>query len=64
MTRLGDATILPGFIDLHVHQSPAVLLREGVTTTRNLGEQLSTLRPPYAVAASSFGTSSQSSSRR
>jgi len=50
VTRLGDATILPGFIDLHVHQSPAVLLREGVTTTRNLGEQLSTLRPPYADA--------------
>jgi len=47
--RLGDATILPGLIDLHVHESPAVLLRDGVTTTRNVGEQKSVLRPPYAA---------------
>lgn len=47
--RLGDATIMPGFIDLHVHESPSVLLRDGVTTTRNLGEQESILRPPYAA---------------
>ena len=49
IVRLGDATILPGLIDLHVHDSPAVLLRDGVTTTRNVGEQKSILRPPYAA---------------
>ncbi len=47
--RFGDATIMPGFIDLHVHESPSVLLRDGVTTTRNVGEQESLLRPPYAA---------------
>jgi imidazolonepropionase-like amidohydrolase len=49
VVRLGNATIMPGFIDLHVHESPSVLLREGVTTTRNLGEDISILRPPYAA---------------
>ena len=49
VVRLGNATIMPGFIDLHVHESPSVLLRDGVTTTRNLGEDTSILRPPYAA---------------
>lgn len=49
VVRLGNATIMPGFIDLHVHESPAVLLRDGITTTRNLGEDISILRPPYAA---------------
>ncbi len=50
VVRLGNATIMPGFIDLHVHESPSVLLRDGVTTTRNVGEDISILRPPYAAA--------------
>jgi imidazolonepropionase-like amidohydrolase len=49
VVQLGNATILPGFIDLHVHESPGVLLRDGVTTTRNVGEEVSILRPPYAA---------------
>ena len=49
VVRLGDATLMPGFIDLHVHESPSVLLQDGVTTTRNVGEQESTLRPPFAA---------------
>jgi imidazolonepropionase-like amidohydrolase len=47
--RLRNATILPGFIDLHVHSSPPVLLRAGVTTTRNLGRPEAALRPPFAL---------------
>lgn len=50
VTRLRDATLLPGFIDLHVHESPSLDLREGVTTTRNVGEDILILRPPYAAA--------------
>ena len=47
--RFRGATILPGIIDLHVHSTPPVLLRAGVTTTRNLGAPESVLRPPFAV---------------
>ncbi|WP_181813677.1 amidohydrolase family protein [Gaiella occulta] len=47
--RFQNATILPGLIDLHVHDSPQLLLRDGVTTTRNLGEPVARLRPPYAA---------------
>jgi imidazolonepropionase-like amidohydrolase len=48
---LGDATILPGFIDLHVHFSRepeflAAMLGGGITTARNVGSSLSALRPP------------------
>jgi imidazolonepropionase-like amidohydrolase len=46
--RLRGATILPGFIDLHAHESTEALLRLGVTTTRNLGEPERGLRPPFA----------------
>jgi imidazolonepropionase-like amidohydrolase len=42
-------TILPGFIDLHVHSTMPAMLRAGVTTTRNLGEPEAVLRPPYAL---------------
>jgi imidazolonepropionase-like amidohydrolase len=57
--ELGDATILPGFIDLHVHlvdpgpkrrrvRRVAVepVVEGGVTTARSLGEPIDTLRPP------------------
>jgi cytosine/adenosine deaminase-related metal-dependent hydrolase len=43
---LENATILPGFIDLHVHVEAPHLVRAGVMTTRNLGQPLSTLRAP------------------
>jgi imidazolonepropionase-like amidohydrolase len=43
--RLGDATILPGFIDLHVH-TEAGMVEGGDTTVRNLGAPLAELRPP------------------
>ena len=53
---LGDATILPGFVDLHVHgfgrctgcpprPQIAAMLRGGVTTVRDLGSPLPALRP-------------------
>lgn len=40
--ELGDATILPGFIELHAHLSyqkvpPDIVLRHGITTIRDLG---------------------------
>jgi imidazolonepropionase-like amidohydrolase len=44
--RLRNATILPGMIDLHVHESPWALLRMGVTTTRNVGITERGLRRP------------------
>jgi imidazolonepropionase-like amidohydrolase len=44
---LGDATILPGLIDLHVHGEGTATLRGGVTSVRNLGEPVSSLRPPF-----------------
>jgi imidazolonepropionase-like amidohydrolase len=47
--RFRGATILPGFIDLHVHTATPSMLRAGVTTTRNLGEPEAVLRPPYAL---------------
>jgi imidazolonepropionase-like amidohydrolase len=47
--RFRGATILPGIIDLHVHSSPPLLLREGVTTTRDLGQPEAVLRPPFAA---------------
>jgi imidazolonepropionase-like amidohydrolase len=37
---LGDATILPGFIDLHSYTAAADLLEAGVTTVRILGAPL------------------------
>ena len=43
--RLGNATILPGFIDLHVH-AEGQALSGGVTTVRNLGAPLTYLHPP------------------
>lgn len=47
--RFRGGTILPGFIDLHVHSTWPSVLRAGVTTTRNLGEPEAVLRPPYAL---------------
>jgi imidazolonepropionase-like amidohydrolase len=45
--ELGDATILPGFIDLHVHVQSG-MLRHGFTTLRNVGISLADLRRhPY-----------------
>jgi imidazolonepropionase-like amidohydrolase len=41
---VGDATIMPGFIDLHVHAISPVTT--GVTTVRDLGLPLRYLRPP------------------
>jgi imidazolonepropionase-like amidohydrolase len=46
--RLRGATILPGIIDLHVHESGPTLLRSGVTTTRNVGDTERAVRPPWA----------------
>jgi imidazolonepropionase-like amidohydrolase len=43
--RHGDATILPGFVDLHVH-TEAGMVEGGDTTVRNLGAPLAELRPP------------------
>jgi imidazolonepropionase-like amidohydrolase len=47
--RFRGGTILPGFIDLHVHSTTPSMLRAGVTTTRNLGEPEAVLRPPHAL---------------
>jgi hypothetical protein len=44
--ELGDATLLPGFIDLHVHQLGEGMLIGGVTTVRDLGSPISVLPPP------------------
>jgi imidazolonepropionase-like amidohydrolase len=41
--RFPGATILPGFVDLHVHIDPSYGVRGGVTTVRNLGEPLTSL---------------------
>jgi len=43
---LGDATVLPGVVDLHVHGTTAETIRGGVTTVRNLGAPLGYLRLP------------------
>jgi imidazolonepropionase-like amidohydrolase len=43
---LGDATILPGFIDLHVHDNDPLMVRGGVMTVRNLGAPIETLSAP------------------
>jgi imidazolonepropionase-like amidohydrolase len=43
---LTDATVLPGFIDLHVHAETPALARDGVMTVRNLGQELEHLPPP------------------
>jgi imidazolonepropionase-like amidohydrolase len=40
-----NATVLPGFIDLHVHAESRSSLKLGVTTIRNLGEPLLGLPP-------------------
>jgi imidazolonepropionase-like amidohydrolase len=45
-----NATVLPGFIDLHVHAAARASLKLGVTTIRNLGEPLLGL-PPSADKA-------------
>jgi imidazolonepropionase-like amidohydrolase len=45
---LGDATILPGFVDLHVHGG-AGMVDGGVTTVRNLGAPLAELHRPFRV---------------
>jgi imidazolonepropionase-like amidohydrolase len=45
---LGDATLLPGFIDLHVHQFGEGMLAGGVTTVRDLGVPIAFLPPPRA----------------
>ena len=45
--NLGDATILPGFIDLHVHAFSRPVT--GVTTVRDLGIPLRYLRPPGVI---------------
>lgn len=46
---LGDATVLPGLIDLHVHVPGDRLdARNGLMTVRDLGIPLDALRPPYA----------------
>lgn len=47
--RFRNATILPGLIDLHVHETSRVLLEEGVTTTRNLGQSVAVLRPTFGA---------------
>jgi imidazolonepropionase-like amidohydrolase len=41
--ELGDATILPGFIDLHVHTREAALVKAGVTTVRDVGSEIDLL---------------------
>jgi imidazolonepropionase-like amidohydrolase len=46
---LGDATILPGVVDLHVHGAAGETARRGVTTVRNLGAPLASLQPPRRV---------------
>lgn len=43
---LGNATLLPGFVDLHVHAYGEGLLVGGVTTVRDLGIPLAALPPP------------------
>jgi imidazolonepropionase-like amidohydrolase len=43
---LKNATVLPGFIDLHVHADTPRSARDGVMTVRNLGQELNLLRPP------------------
>ncbi len=40
-----NATVLPGFVDLHVHTESRASLKLGVTTIRNLGEPLLSLPP-------------------
>ena len=47
--ELGDATILPGIIDLHVHVEEQ-MLEGGVTTVRNVGAPLSDLQRPDRYA--------------
>ena len=43
--ELGDATLLPGFIDLHSYTAAEGLLEAGVTTVRILGAPLEELSP-------------------
>ena len=49
VVRFRGGTILPGFVDLHVHSTMPSMLRAGVTTTRNVGEPEAVLRPPHAL---------------
>jgi Amidohydrolase family len=44
--ELGDATLLPGFIDLHVHELGGGMLTGGVTTVRDLGSSISVFPLP------------------
>jgi imidazolonepropionase-like amidohydrolase len=43
--RYGNATILPGFVDLHVHRETHATLARGVTTVRNLGAPIDDVHP-------------------
>lgn len=49
VVRFRGGTILPGFVDLHVHSTTPSMLRAGVTTTRNVGGPEAVLRPPHAL---------------
>lgn len=50
---LGDATLLPGFIDLHVHGAGENgSLIGGVTTVRDLGIPIGAMQPPRASPGS------------
>lgn len=45
---LGDATILPGLVDLHVHvPGDALTSRNGLMTVRDVGISEDALRPPF-----------------
>jgi hypothetical protein len=72
---LGDATILPGIVDLHVHDVHAgnrdgTVLRTGVTTVRNVGMSIAFLSPSVAgpglrvLAAGPIVTSPAATRRR
>ena len=43
---LGNATLLPGFIDLHVHDFGSGMLAGGVTTVRDVGAPIAVMPPP------------------
>lgn len=46
---LGDATLLPGFVDLHVHGYAQGLELSGLTTVRDLGSSVDVLPPTNPV---------------
>ena len=43
---LGNATMLPGLVDLHVHASVETAVLTGLTATRNLAAELVSVKPP------------------